>query len=109
MANRPLARTSYTATANPAPTRAALAGTHSCDVCVIGGGIAGTSTALHLAERGFDVVLLEAQQIGWGASGRSGGQVLPGIAASQDKLEKLIGTADARRVWDVSVAGVALL
>ena len=109
MADRPLARTSYSAAANPAPTRAVLAGTHSCDVCVIGGGIAGTSTALHLAERGFDVVLLEAQQIGWGASGRSGGQVLPGIAASQDTLEKLIGAEDAHKVWEVSVAGVQLV
>jgi gamma-glutamylputrescine oxidase len=109
MADRPLARTSYSAAANPAPTRAALAGTHNCDVCVIGGGIAGTSTALHLAERGFDVILLEARQIGWGASGRSGGQVLPGIAASQDALEKLIGVEDAHKVWEVSVAGVHLV
>jgi gamma-glutamylputrescine oxidase len=109
MADRPLARTSYSATAGPAPARAVLAGTHSCDVCVIGGGIAGTSAALHLAERGFDVILLEAQQIGWGASGRSGAQVLPGIAASQDALEKLIGAEDARKVWDVSVAGVRLV
>jgi gamma-glutamylputrescine oxidase len=109
MADRPLARTSYSATAGPAPARAALAGSHNCDVCVIGGGIAGTSTALHLAERGFDVILLEAQRIGWGASGRSGAQVLPGVAASQDSLEKLIGADDAHKVWDVSVAGVRLV
>ena len=109
MADRPLARTSYSATAGAAPARAALAGSHRCDVCVIGGGIAGTSTALHLAERGFDVILLEAQQIGWGASGRSGAQVLPGVAASQDSLEKLIGLDDAHKVWDVSVAGVRLV
>jgi gamma-glutamylputrescine oxidase len=109
MADRPLARTSYSATADPAPARAALAGTHSCDVCVIGGGIAGTSTALHLAERGFDVILLEAQQIGWGASGRSGAQVLPGVAASQETLDKLIGVDDAHKVWDVSVAAVRLV
>src|SRR5580693_8187332 len=109
MADRPLARTSYSATAGPAPARAVLAGTHSCDVCVIGGGIAGTSAALHLAERGFDVILLEAEQIGWGASGRSGAQVLPGVAASQDKLERLIGASAARTVWDVSVEGVRLV
>ena len=109
MSGQPLARTYYSASRTPAPVRAALTGSHTCDVCVVGGGIAGTSAALHLAERGFAVILLEAQQIGWGASGRSGAQVLPGVAASQDKLEKLIGTADARRVWDVSVAGVALL
>ena len=81
MSGQPLARTYYSASRNPTPVRAALSGTHTCDVCVVGGGIAGTSTALHLAERGFDVILLEAQQIGWGASGRSGAQVLPGMAA----------------------------
>ena len=109
MSGQALARTSYGASRGPAPVRAALHGTHACDVCVVGGGIAGTSTALHLAERGFDVVLLEAQQIGWGASGRSGAQVLPGVAAGQDKLEKLIGPADARKVWDVCVAGEQLV
>jgi len=103
------ARTWYSAFRTPAPVRAALAGAESCDVCVVGGGIAGISTALHLAERGFDVILLEAQQVGWGASGRSGAQVLPGVAASQDKLEKLIGADDARRIWDISVEGVRLV
>ncbi len=77
MSGQPLAHTYYSASRNPAPVRAALSGTETCDVCVVGGGIAGTSAALHLAERGFDVILLEAQQIGWGASGRSGAQVLP--------------------------------
>ncbi|HEY6457435.1 MAG TPA: FAD-binding oxidoreductase [Steroidobacteraceae bacterium] len=109
MADRPLARTSYSAAGDPAGVRAELAGSHSCDVCVIGGGIAGTSAALHLAERGFDVILLEAQQIGWGASGRSGAQVLPGVAASQARLEKLIGMDDAYKVWQVCVAGVRLV
>jgi gamma-glutamylputrescine oxidase len=109
MSGQALARTSYAATRVPAPVRAALSGTQTCDVCVVGGGIAGSSTALHLAERGFDVIVLEAQQIGWGASGRSGAQVLPGVAASQGKLEKLIGAADARRVWDVCVAGERLV
>jgi gamma-glutamylputrescine oxidase len=109
MLGQPLARTYYSASRSPAPARAALGGSHSCDVCVVGGGIAGTSTALHLAERGFDVILVEAQQIGWGASGRSGAQVLPGVAASQDKLEKLIGMEDAHKVWDISTEGVRLV
>ena len=59
-------------------------------MCVVGGGIAGCSAALHLAERGFKVVLLEEQRIGWGASGRSGAQAIQGVAAGQAK----IGSAD---------------
>lgn len=99
----------YAATAHPAPERPALQGAVDCDVCVVGGGIAGCSAALHLAERGYRVVLLEAQRIGWGASGRSGAQALPGIAAGQEKLERLIGPGDARLVWNVSVEGLALM
>ena len=76
MPGQPLARTCYGTSPAQTAARPALSGSRSCDVCVVGGGIAGTSTALHLAERGFDVILLEAQRIGWGASGRSGAQVL---------------------------------
>ena len=98
----------YADSAQAAPERPTLAGPVDCDVCVVGGGIAGCSTALHLAERGYSVVLLEAQRIGWGASGRSGAQALFGVAAGQDKLERLLGAADARRIWDVTVEGLAL-
>ena len=76
---------------------------------MVGGGIAGCSTALHLAERGLRVALLEQHRIGWGASGRSGAQALYGIAASQSKLERLIGPADARRVWDMTLEGIDLI
>jgi len=99
----------YAASARAAPLRPPLEGTVDCDVCVVGGGIAGCSAALHLAERGLSVVLLEEHRIGWGASGRSGGQALFGVAASQAKLIRLIGAADARAVWDVSVEGLVLL
>jgi gamma-glutamylputrescine oxidase len=99
----------YAATAHPAASRPALAGRVDCDVCVVGGGIAGCSTALHLAEQGLSVVLLEQQRIGWGASGRSGGQALFGVAAGQGKLARLIGAAGARAVWDVSVEALDLL
>ena len=78
------------------------------DVCVVGGGIAGCSTALHLAGQGRSVVLLEAHRVGWGASGRSGAQAIPGIACGQHKLRALLGEADARRVWDISVEGLRL-
>jgi gamma-glutamylputrescine oxidase len=99
----------YAATANPAPVRPQLDSSIECDVCVVGGGIAGCSAALHLAEAGFDVVLLEAQHIGWGASGRSGGQAIHGLACEQTKVEQLLGTERARAVWDVSLEGLALL
>ena len=99
----------YAASARPAPQRAALAGSVECDVCVVGGGIAGCSAALHLAERGYSVVLLEQHRIGWGASGRSGAQAIHGVASGQSKLEKLVGQTAARAVWDVSIDGLALM
>src|ERR1700720_3043833 len=101
--------TYYAASARAPPITPALAGRLSADVCAVGAGIAGCSTALALAERGYRVVLLEAQRIGWGASGRSGGQAIVGTAIEQADLEALVGTEDARRVWDVSLAGLALL
>jgi gamma-glutamylputrescine oxidase len=89
--------------------RPALQGIAECDVGVVGGGIAGLSTALHLAERGYKVRLLEDERIGWGASGRSGAQAIFGVAAGQEKLDALIGPADARRVWDMSIEALSLL
>ncbi|MFN0022694.1 MAG: NAD(P)/FAD-dependent oxidoreductase [Parvularculaceae bacterium] len=74
----PHAPSYYAATAHSSPDRAALVGSIEADVCIIGGGFTGVASALTLAGRGRSVVLLEAQRIGWGASGRNGGQVLPG-------------------------------
>jgi gamma-glutamylputrescine oxidase len=99
----------YAASAHAAPARPALEGTVECDVCVVGAGIAGCSTALHLAERGLSVVLLEEHRAGWGASGRSGGQVIFGVAAGQQKLARLIGADGARAVWEVSVEALTLV
>jgi len=99
----------YWASLPPAPIRPALAGSAACDVGVVGGGIAGLSAALHLAERGYSVRLLEAERIGWGASGRSGAQAIFGVAAGQEKLDQLVGATDARRIWDMSVEALALL
>ena len=105
-----VAETSYYAhSAVPAPDRPALAGRVEADVCVIGGGIAGCSTALHLAERGYRVALLESRRIGYGASGRSGGQAIAGYACGQHKLEQQVGLDDARRMWDVSLEGLRLI
>lgn len=107
--NREPARSWYEASvARPAP-RPALAGDVEADVCVVGGGLAGVSTALHLAERGYRVVLLESERIGFGASGRSGAQLLPGYASGQGVLESQLGRADARRLWDFTLEGLDLV
>lgn len=99
----------YAASANPAPVHPPLRGDQTADVCVIGGGIAGCSTALELAERGYKVVLLEGQRIGWGASGRSGGQAITGFASGQHKLVQQVGAQNARRMWDISLEGLQLI
>jgi gamma-glutamylputrescine oxidase len=99
----------YAASAHPAPARPELDSSVDCDVCVVGGGIAGCSTALHLAEGGYSVVLLEEHRVGWGASGRSGAQAIHGVATGHIELERLIGPGAARVVWDVSIEGLALI
>jgi gamma-glutamylputrescine oxidase len=109
MSLEPAVNSYYGATAHPAARWPALAGSVDCDVCVVGGGIAGCSVALHLAERGYRVVLVEEHRIGWGASGRNGGQALFGVAAGQTTIEELLGAADARAVWNVTIAGLALI
>jgi gamma-glutamylputrescine oxidase len=86
----------------------ALEGQVDADVCVVGAGLSGCSTALHLAGRGYKVVVLEAERIGWGASGRSGGQIIPGWAGGMDKIAAQLGKADAKRLWDFSIEGVEL-
>jgi glycine/D-amino acid oxidase-like deaminating enzyme len=79
----------YAATANPSPERPALSGEAQSDVCVIGGGFTGVASALTLASRGRSVVLLEGKRIGWGASGRNGGQVLPGWSGEGEFVKQL--------------------
>lgn len=91
----------YAATANPAPDRPSLAGTVRCDAVVVGGGFTGLTTALTLAERGFDVVLLEARRIGWGASGRNGGQIVTGHNKDMATIAGLVGKEDAARLWQM--------
>ncbi len=99
----------YSASVAGRPELPALGEDIDCDACIIGGGITGSSAALELAGRGFDTVLLEANRVGWGASGRSGGQAIFGYACDQGKLEALVGKVDARRLWDMSLEGMALL
>lgn len=99
----------YASTANTKTDYPHLAGDVSCDVCVVGGGYTGLSAALHLAERGYDVVLLEANRVGWGASGRNGGQVSPGQRTGQTTLERRHGAAHAKALWDLSRQSMELL
>jgi gamma-glutamylputrescine oxidase len=99
----------YHATRKVDFTAARLTEDVSTDVAIIGGGITGVSAALHLAERGYKVALLEAQEIGWGASGRNGGQALPGFGCSLHKLRQLTGAEATKRLWDMSVEAVELL
>jgi gamma-glutamylputrescine oxidase len=99
---------SYYAIGDQSQPRASLGGEVTADVAVLGGGIAGCSAALHLAQRGYRVVLLEARTIGYGASGRSGGQTIFGLAAGQHKLEQQVGRDDAHRLFDLSIEALDL-
>lgn len=91
------------------PLRAPLAGDLNADVCVLGAGYTGLSAALTLAERGYRVVLLEAHRVGWGASGRNGGQAIVGYGCEVDTLEHLVGAEDARALFAFSRDGMRLL
>ena len=86
-----------------------LQGAVQADVLVVGGGFAGLSAALELAQKGLSVVLLEADRIGSGASGRNGGQAIVGYASGQGPFEEQLGAADAQRAWDLSVQAVELI
>jgi len=94
----------YAATVDTLEARPRLSESLSCDVCIIGGGFTGLSAALTLASAGIDVVLLDAHRIGWGASGRNGGQLGSGQRVDQDELEKTYGVEHARALWDLAQA-----
>lgn len=98
----------YAATSTPLDPFPKAAGEISCDVAIIGAGFTGLSAALHLAQAGLDVVVLEAHRVGFGASGRNGGQVHPGQRADQDTLEKMLGAERAHALWDLAEESVAL-
>jgi glycine/D-amino acid oxidase-like deaminating enzyme len=95
----------WAATAEPAPPTPALAGEVRADACVVGGGFTGLSAALHLAEAGVSVVLVEAAEPGWGASGRNGGQAIPGLKWDPDEIKAKFGPELGPRV--VELAGGA--
>ena len=99
----------YAATALREQRFSALQATLDCDVAVVGGGLAGLSAAIELADRGFSVVLLEAREVGWGASGRNGGQVIAGLACEQTIIEQQLGGAESRKVWDMTMEALRLI
>ncbi len=99
----------YARTIAPNAARPRLQQDLETDVCVVGGGLAGLSTALGLAERGVKVVLIEARRIAWGASGRNGGFVSAGFSLSPRQIVKDLGQAQAREIYDLSRNAVALI
>jgi len=102
-------RSYYAATAIGAPDCPVLQGEIEADVCVIGAGYTGVSTALNLAERGYSVAVLEAARIGWGASGRNGGQICSGYAPGMRKIAGWVGVEDAKRLWDMAEEAKAII
>ena len=101
--------TYYTATAKGFDPAAPLDGSTACDVCIVGGGYTGVATALHLAERGHKAVLLESERIGWGASGRNGGQFCSGQRIEPAAMAGLMGAERARRLWDLAEEAKAIV
>lgn len=97
----------YAATARLGPERPALDTDISVDLAVIGAGFTGLSTALHAAEKGLDVAVIDAHRVGFGASGRNGGQAGSGWNKDQRWLEKRLGPEDARKLWDFTVEAKA--
>lgn len=102
-------RSYYAATVQELPDFPPIKGALRCDVCIVGGGYTGLSAAYHLAARGYDVVLLEAQRVGFGASGRNGGQVGTGQRVEMDAVAKMVGAGPAKALWEMSLESVALV
>ena len=88
----------YAASANPSPERPPLKGDQQIDICIVGAGYSGLSTGLHLAEKGYKVAIIEGARVGWGASGRNGGQIVNGLNASLQTIKKRYGQDTANFV-----------
>lgn len=99
----------YAATANKSPRRPALQGQCEADVCVVGAGYTGLSTALFLAEAGFRVVVLEAATVGWGASGRNGGQIVNSFSRDLDSIERQTTPDHLRLLADMAFEGSQII
>lgn len=99
----------YAASANRHLSFPALAGEQRADVCVVGGGFSGLNTAIELAQKGFSVVLLEAHKIGWGASGRNGGQLIRGVGHDVERFEPTIGKQGVRELKLMGLEAVEIV
>ena len=99
----------YAASSLPQPDHPVLQGELVADVCVVGGGFSGLNTALELAERGMSVVLLEAHKIGWGASGRNGGQLIRGVGHGLEQFEGIIGKDGVRHMKLMGLEAVEIV
>ncbi len=99
----------YAATANPYSSTPPLSEAIECDVCIIGGGYTGLSSALFLAEAGYDVVLLEAARIGFGASGRNGGQIVNSYSRDIDSIEQRYGAESSRLLGSMMFEGAQII
>ena len=102
----------YACTAKDLQGFSTLEGDQTADVCVIGAGFSGIATALHLAERGYKVAVVEQNRVGWGASGRNGGQIIGGYGgelSDYDGMVKKFGTAGGQAMWDMSIECVDII
>ncbi len=95
-------RSYYRATAHAAPSHPRLEGEHKADVAILGAGYTGLSAALELAEAGYSVIVVEAETVGFGASGRNGGQVCSGFNKSMHHVEKVVGREGAKVAWEIA-------
>ncbi|MFT3755838.1 MAG: FAD-binding oxidoreductase [Pseudoxanthomonas sp.] len=109
MSAQPHAPSYYAASATPAPARPPLQGAIEADVCIVGAGYTGLSAGLFLAEAGFSVVVLEAAQVGWGASGRNGGQIVHSYSRDMDVIEARHGKEAARALGAMAFEGAAII
>jgi len=99
----------YLATAHDMRAFSSLDQDINVDVCIVGGGYTGLLSALELAERGYSVAVLEAKTVGWGASGRNGGQIATGYQPGMIETSKLVGIEDSTKLWEMSVEATQIL
>ncbi|MDH0894850.1 MULTISPECIES: FAD-binding oxidoreductase [unclassified Pseudomonas] len=105
MTHTPYPQSYYAASANPVPERPALQGETETDVCIIGAGYTGLSTALFLLENGFKVTIVEAAKVGFGASGRNGGQIVNSYSRDIDVIERTVGAKQAQLLGQMAFEG----